>query len=564
MKKKTIISLFTTCLLANSIVGCSSQSSTSDTLTVGINATMNGVFSPLYYESVYDGYAIDLIYQGLLAYDVNQKLQCELAKEMPTVSQDGLTYTFKLKKDIQFSDGTPLDANDVKYTFTILSDPSYTGRFSDYASNIVGYEEYNQQDAEELTGVEVKDDQTVVFHLKKPRIDMLATLGTMPICSNEQFDYTKGNTAEIETNTNQPIGSGAYTLNSFDKAVGASFVRNKNFKADKDTYRINKVVIKHTETSTELDELKSGTVDLLPQVSDAGKISSASSDSNLTYNTAPGNSIGFCFFNTTSGPTADKAVRQALAYATDRKSFSDNYFQYNEDASEEVKKEKLAYIPSVFGNPMSEDLGNVIRGDRDIEGLNTYEFSIDKANAILDQAGWKRNEDGFRYKNGQQLVIRIMNAEGSKAMETLVPIITRDWKKIGVNLKQTIIDFNTMLSTVGNDEELGNWETAVLANAFNDLSNNDLNGFYQTGNLNNYARVSNPNLDQYLKQGTYTSDLDESTKNFEKAIVIANDEAGYLPLYGANSFTLYNKRIKNLKTNSFYDWSDAIGSAYIE
>ena len=156
-----------------------------------------------------------LVYQSMLAYDVNSELQPQLAAEMPTVSEDGLTYTFKLKEDVTFSDGTPLTSSDVKYTFTVIADPSYSGRMTSMSENIVGYDEYHNGDATELTGIETPDETTVIFHIKEPQIDAINNIGGMAICSDEQFNYTKGNTEEIESNTDKPIGSGPYVLNFF-------------------------------------------------------------------------------------------------------------------------------------------------------------------------------------------------------------------------------------------------------------------------------------------------------------------------------------------------------------
>ncbi len=109
----------------------------------------------------------------MLAYDVNSELQPQLATEMPTVSEDGLTYTFKLKEGVTFSDGTPLTSSDVKYTFTVIADPSYSGRMTSNAEIIVGYDEYHDGDATELTGIETPDDTTVIFHIKEPQIDAI-------------------------------------------------------------------------------------------------------------------------------------------------------------------------------------------------------------------------------------------------------------------------------------------------------------------------------------------------------------------------------------------------------
>lgn len=71
-------------------------------MTVGLNTGFNGIFSPLYYQTVYDDYVIEMVYQSMLSYDRDNQLQPELATEQPTISEDGSTLTFKLKRELNF------------------------------------------------------------------------------------------------------------------------------------------------------------------------------------------------------------------------------------------------------------------------------------------------------------------------------------------------------------------------------------------------------------------------------------------------------------------------------
>ena len=162
MNKKSVCALGMAFVLA----GCSaggSGSSNEQTLTVGLFSEMNGDFSPMYYQTVNDASVVNLVYQGLLKYDKDSNLVPDLAKELPTISDDGTTMTFKLKKNVKFSDGTKLTSKDVKTTFSVMADPSYTGRFSSNVDFIDGYKEYHDGDAKEVTGIETPDDYTVVF-----------------------------------------------------------------------------------------------------------------------------------------------------------------------------------------------------------------------------------------------------------------------------------------------------------------------------------------------------------------------------------------------------------------
>ncbi len=566
MKERRMIAGLASFAMATTLVACSSGSSGKDqTLKVGVNQELNGVFSPAYYSSSYDNYAIDLVYEGLLGYNADNELEPELAQDMPEISDGGLTFTFKIREGAKFSDGTPVTSKDVKYSFTILADPSYTGRFAMNAENIVGYEEYNQGDATELTGIETPDDETIIIHAKKPRIDNLVTFGdSVRIMSANQFDYKKGDTSEIESNTSDMLGSGPYKLNSYDKASGASFVRNENYEAKDGEYSVEKIIIKTTDAQTEMDELKSGSVDLLAQTIEQQKIGAASKDDNLTYNSYFRAGEGFIGFNTVSGhTTSDNTVRQALSYATDRQSFVDSYFKFEDASDEVVENTKLGYVPDVYWNPVSENLGEYVRGEKSVDGLISYNFDTEKAKSILEEAGWKVGDDGYRYKDGTKLEVKWMLSKDNSVLDTLIPMVQKSWKEIGVDLKQTTVDFNTLLDTVSNPEKSSEWDVFFMATGYTGLQDTDANNYY--GNSpDNYVQIHDEQLDKYLYDGMYTNDNEVSKDNYLKAMERASQLDAWFPLYGNQYFDLYNKRVKNLNTSSVHSWAQAMDQVSLE
>ncbi len=546
--------------------GCAaSGSADSDekTLTVGTSQEMSGVFSPLYYISGFDGDVINLIYQGMLKYDANSELQPELAKEMPTVSDDGLTVTFKLKKGIKFSDGTEFTSSDVKYTFTVLSDPSYTGYLSTVPSNIEGYEDYYEGDAKELTGIETPDDYTVIFHLASPMIDAVSTLGTQPICSDEQFDYEKGHTKKIEKKSSEPIGTGAYVLKDFNKSTGATFVKNEEFDFEDGEYDVDRIVIKKVDTSTELSELKKGDLDLLPANIEQTKIGAASLDKNLKVSSYKTAGEGFIGYNCASGTTSDVAVRQALSYAIDRQSFVDNFFKYDK-ASDEVKNDLIGYVPEVYWNPVSNLVGSYVTGDETLDGLRIYEYDLDKANQILDDAGWVRGDDGIRVKDGQRLEIKFLVTVDVPALETLIPMFKSAWAEIGAELKQSSVDYNTVISTIIDDEQVDEWNIYFVSSSYSGVIDTDSNTTLATGNPYNFTRIQDEELDTDLKNGLNTSSEEESKEWYSKAMIRENELVPYFPLYGTKAFNLYNKRVKGLTTGPVCIWSQAMKDVKIK
>lgn len=570
MNKQRIVAGLASVAMASTLVACSGGSSSdAKTLTVSVNQSLTGQFTPQYASSAYDQYVANLCYESMLKYNADNELEPVLAKDLPEVSEDGLTLTYKLEKGHKFSDGTEVTAKDVKFTFTTLADPSYTGPNGGGMDNIVGYKEYNSGAAKELTGVETLDDYTVVFHLVNPQIDAVSLFGTMGITSaNHYSKYKQGNVKVVEKNQEESCGSGAYQIKSYDKASGASFVRNEEFKPEKGQYQVDRIVMKKTDVTTEVSELKKGTVDLIPEVIETNKVSEASQDDNMAFNYYTRSAVGFVAMNANNGATADKAVRQALMYATDRQGFCDSYFRWDKKASDEVKKVKGGYVPAAYWNPASVNSGAVVRNEETIDGLNTYAFDMDKANQVLDEAGWVRGADGIREKDGQKLEIKFLLSEGNSVLETLIPMVKKTWSDLGVDLKQTTVDFSTLLSNIQDTSHDSEWNMCFLATSFTSNQDSSANDSYandpENMAVNNYSRINDQALIDQLTKARADADEKQSKADYVEAMKMAADDAGYMPVYSGMQFNLYNKKVDLTGTGTLRNWSQSMDTITVK
>ena len=549
------------CGMALLMCGCSAKAAGNDqVLTVGLSSEMNGTFSPMYYQTTNDHYVVDLVYQGLLKYNKKGELVADLAKSLPEISEDGKTMTFKLKKGIQFSDGSKFTSKDVQTTFTVMADPSYTGRFANNVDFLDGYSEYHDADASSFTGVETPDNYTVVFHLDKPRIDAVSTLGTQKICSSEYLNYKKGKTESIEKKNSKPIGTGAYVLKKFEKTSGASLVSNSKFKAKKGQYQISKIMIKKTDTSTEVKELENGTIEYIPDVVEANKINTVAKDKDkgLTMDSYPSDREDFLFMNTAAGACQDQAVRQALAYGFDREAYIASYYKLDD------KDAKLAYVPGLFGNPVSGGNGAYVRGEEKVDGATYYDYDVEKAKQILDDAGWTVGSDGIREKDGQKLSIKFLATKEKDAMDTMIPMLQKQWGELGVDFKANTMEFNTVIATVSDDSAVGDWDVSYLGNSFTSPEDTSVDYFIQSQGVNNLARLKDDELDSYLAAGAYTADKDASAAAYLKAYVRQAELCAYLPTDGVQTYCLRNKKVKGLNTSSTLIWSESMATAYID
>lgn len=352
--------------------------------------------------------------------------------------------------------------------------------------------------------------------MEKPRTDAESVLGTQGICSDQTLNYKKGKTAKIEKKNTKPVGTGPYVLKSYDKFIGASSEKNSYFKAEKGQYSVAMIMIKKTDSSTEVKELEKGTVDYIPDVTDADKISSIiqSKNKDLTLDSYNGDRTNWLYLNTADGPCKDQAFRQALAYGIDRQAYIDSYYKLDE--SDEV----MAYVPSSFGNLISKTCGSIVTRKEKLDGLNTYEYSPEKAEQLLDDAGWKVGSDGIREKDGERLSIRFLSIKEKDNMDSMIPILQKDWKEIEIELKANTMEFNTINSTISDDNTLGDWDAGWIGFSNGSPEDTGMNDLLKSKAVDNFPRLSDLQLDADLDAGTYTSNSEQSAQVFKQAMIV--------------------------------------------
>ena len=352
--------------------------------------------------------------------------------------------------------------------------------------------------------------------MEKPRTDAESVLGTQGTCSDQTLNYKKGKTAKIEKKNTKPVGTGPYVLKLYDKFIGASSEKNSYFKAEKGQYSVAMIMIKKTDSSTEVKELEKGTVDNIPDVKDADKISSIiqSKNKDLTLDSYNGDRINWLYLNIADGPCKDQAFRQALAYGIDRQAYMDSYYKLDE--SDEV----MAYVPSSFGNLISKTCGSIVTRKEKLDGLNTYEYSPEKAEQLLDDAGWKVGSDGIREKDGERLSIRFLSIKEKDNMDSMIPILQKDWQEIEIELKANTMEFNTINSTISDDNTLGDWDAGWIGFSNGSPEDTGMNDLLKSKAVDNFPRLSDLQLDADLDAGTYTSNSEQSAQVFKQAMIV--------------------------------------------
>ena len=171
------------------------------------------MFNPILYTEAYDGYIIDVVFDGLIYIDESLQPQPEIAKSWE-ISEDGKSITFYLQEGIKFHDGVELTAKDVEFTYKTILHPEYTGvRYGDFKV-LSGAEDYKNGLTDEVPGIEVIDDYTIKFTTDEPFAPLLTKFGYGILPSHLLKDIPVGELETADFNRN-PIGSGPFKFVEF-------------------------------------------------------------------------------------------------------------------------------------------------------------------------------------------------------------------------------------------------------------------------------------------------------------------------------------------------------------
>ncbi|MBV8409552.1 MAG: ABC transporter substrate-binding protein [Alphaproteobacteria bacterium] len=277
------------------------------TLTVGLELDIPG-FDPLK-VGVFDtaaNIAAALIFETLTGLDDDGKPFPKLALSWSS-SEDYKTWTFKLRPDVKFSDGSPFNAQAVAWNYARQKDPKNNCRCAFYVANIVS--------------VEAKDDLTVVYHMTDPAVSLPAQLARPS--QNSSMQSPTAIQAKGDDYNRNPVGTGPFVVKSWTAGDRMVLERNPNYW-DKGRPYLDRVVLRPLpDSQSRFASLKSGETDLVwADEFEADNIMRAKKDPALQVLSYAGSGAAVNAINTKVPPLDDIRVRQALVMAIDRKKLS--------------------------------------------------------------------------------------------------------------------------------------------------------------------------------------------------------------------------------------------------
>jgi len=506
-----------------------------DTIIIGFTAP-EGKFNPIYSSSVDDSYVTDLVFEGLMSNDVQGNPIGLVAKKW-AISEDNKTYTFTLNKGIKFSNGEELTAKDVEFTYTAICDPKYDGSRTDAVDKLVGYKEYNKGDAKTVTGIKVIDDYTISFTLTDVKAPALSSDFGYGIMCKSNYTFEKGNVAKLKELFLKPMGSGPYLFKAYKAGQEADFDKNPTYW--KGEAKINKLILKVTNSQTMIQSLSAGEVDIDRVATSPENIQMLKTAGFVNMQLYPQNGYGYIGLNLKDERLKDVKVRQALTYGLNRKGFIDaRYKGYAEICNAPVSQVSWAYT----------------------DEITKYAYDPVKANALLEEAGWIKKDDGYRYKDGKKFVIHWMTYQGSKYVEMLIPIVKENWKAIGIDVVPELMEFNTLCTKVFDEQKFEmfnmSWSLSIDPDPSGIFSVKQAElGGYNPGNW------INPESEKLMADALKTTDTKERTKLYKEWLKIFTNDVPYILLDQSKEMWAVSSRVKGISLSPYIKFTQQIAGA---
>nr|WP_255807513.1 nickel ABC transporter substrate-binding protein [Cohnella mopanensis] len=457
-------------------------------------------------------FAQGMYYEPLIDYGEGGKLIPKLAESWD-ISEDGKEYTFHLRQNVKFSDGSDFDSAVVQKNFdTILANRDMHSWLGVIA---------------QIEKTEAIDAHTFKITLKNryyPALQEFAVVRPLRFLGAAGFP-DDGNTAnEIKS----PITTGPWVLTEYTKDQQAVFTRNDNYWGTKP--KINKLVVKVIpDAEARVLALEKGDIDLIwgegvisldsfVSLKDSGKFETAISDPVASR---------ALIVNSSKGPFADLNVRLALQHAVNKQALV-------EGVTNNVEKMADTIISSNF------PYANI--------GLKPYDYNLETAKSLLDQAGWTLPEGkSVREKDGKPLEIELVYMGPDQIEKPMAAAIQSDLKQIGVSLKTTGVERelrNKRMETA--DFDLLFWGTyGAPYDPHNFVSTNYEPGYgiYES----QQGLAMKDELHQQMKDVLLTVDEQERQKLYTSIFTILHEQAVYLPISYLTNIAVYPNYVKEFK-----------------
>ncbi len=510
--RRVLAAALVTASIAAPVIGCSSRATDDSFVAYGLTLSPTGI-DPHINASDELGIPLTSVYDTLVFQDPGTGAVVPGLAHDWKISDDGLEYTFFLREDVVFHDGTPFNAGAVLTNFDYVLNPE---NHSQRAAFMLG----------PIDGIEAVDEYTVRLKLRQPFAPLLDSLSQVYLGMASPTALAQWGPAEYQFHQ---VGTGPYRFVEYVPDDHLTLERNPDYAWAPSIYnnsqgQVDSFVFKfYVDAATRLLALQGGQVDVIGELPprDAARVE-ASESFGLLPVAIPGQPLQL-MFNTLQPPTDDIEVRRALIMAVDRASI----------------------VKTIFGDysPVAE--GPLASYDNSPTSvMPSLKYDPAGAEEVLNQAGWQRGASGTLENEGAPLMLNIVVPSWGSNPE-VGQLIKAAWEVMGAKVDLTVAPGFGQLKELQADGDYN----AIGYNTFGtdpDL----LRSFFHSDGAYNWTGVDDPELDRILDQAAHTTgDPNARMQLYEQATSIIDHQALILPVRDYIDLIGFNRQLQGLRFN---------------
>ena len=527
-KFKYVLILITLLIL---LFGCSEQEDSGENvIVIGIQADVQTI-NPMYAFSLTEGNLVDLLFMKPAKEIWNKTLGKIEFKPMVAEkwewNEDSTSMKLYLRDDVYWSDGTPITAEDIAFTFDVYSDPEVNSRFFGLFGDFF-LKDNNRIDAEKTFNI-ISPKELAINFPENALPDFL-DINLEIIPKHIWSQYSRDTFESAEANFN-PVTSGAFKLEKWEKEGFISLIRDSSsFLFDPDN--LQKLVFKIIpDYKTRMIELKTGGIDLLDNIK-SEDISELDEANQLKITSLRGRDYDYIGWNHKNPEQdlpnkffASPEIRKAMSYSINRKEIVDSYLgKFGELCKGPVSPMfKLYYDPTV----------------------KTYNYNPAMAKEILLENGWSDTDnDGLLEKGSLEFKFDIYLNSGNPRRNYVAQIIKNNLKAVGIEANIKELETGTFIDGLFNhefDAWIAGWTIPVPI---------DLNAYWNSDpeiGFLNFSDYRNDEKDYILERLQTNLPEKEKVKLYKNLQDIFYEDEPVTFLYWFDNIIAYNKKISKIE-----------------
>jgi peptide/nickel transport system substrate-binding protein len=500
--------------LASLPVSAIAQDAPAGVLQLGGESEASGIWLPFRATGGVETQVFDLIYSRLIRFDADYNLIPDLAAEF-SANADASEFTFKLRDNVTWHDGTPFTAKDVIFTYKLAIHGSVGASQYNKLRQIKGAVAYHDGEADDVEGLQAPDDYTVIITLESPNIAFLigAAHNNSLVWILPEHIFADADPAEIDQHPNAlnpTVGTGPFIYSEYVPDQYISTTVNPNYFLG--SPKLEQVFVRVGAPATQLAQLESGELHIMQALTARDGERLATSE---VVNIVPTPGVGIFQTAIHNERHSDVRIRQAFMYAVDRAALMDVV----------LRGQGRLVHQTIIGPEWAQ-----------FDDLNDYAYNPDQARTLLSEAGWDTEQE-----------LTLIYEQGNQAVELCAPVVQQQFADVGIKLALNPLEEEAFEALVIDESD---FDLAWFGGGAYGLDPDVSSTYYAcanwTPNGGNTTHYCNEDLDALFAAGRATSDVAERTEIYHQAARILNEDVPTIFWWSENMIWGVSKRVQGV------------------